>query len=1024
VTVRGAIAVAAACVVGLAGVALAQRPVPRPPVARPGSRDTLVTRARGDTAKTRKDSVTAADTAVKATLVEPDSVMRRLMGLPGYDSRVYQGEMITFDALTRGICLARSAQIASGDSLLVKSESICSSGTGNKIRIGSDTTKGRNIIRLPGQAPIFGSAGVYDIGGRRATITEVRTSVEQGGETLQIRGEKGVAVLPPRDSNTVAPRDSAERAQRDSAESGRNATFYVRNGTITACSDSIPDYFFKAGEIKKTGSFVVARPVVLYIGDVPVMWLPFLFQDVRGGRHSGILAPNVGVSDIVRNSPSYRRSVEGLGYYVALSDYVDAQAYLDWRSSAGEADLGDPGFTRYNGEIRYNWLERYLTGRLAVSQTTQGDSKNTAISLDHSQDFTRNSHLRASYNYVTNTFLQRQTSVNPLQVSSTIHSSANYDQKIGSFSFQLGGAQTQYPGRTQIERSLPTFNMSTSPIDVGSWLVWTPTLSYQSSQSLHIDQPSNLNVFLRQATTPAGVDTIVGDTLRRNDYRSALSLGSPIQIFGYQLGNQLNITSRLTDFPQLENVTDVRTGVVTPRIFASTYETSIDWTPSFTLPPLARNNFNLTPQLSLQNAAPGAFAIRNHRTNGEWVYQSKRPTFGLSASPTLFGLFGGFGPFTRIRHSITPVISFTYSPDAQRLVSDEFIAAIGGTRFNTATQQPGAYLPALAQEAVTFQLSTNVEGKTRSPNDSNPEAGDKVKLLSVNFSSLSYDFERARATGSRIRGLTTDAFSYTLRSDLLPNFDLGVDYSLFQGSTATDSAQFKPFRTGITANFSFSNTANPFAIFERLFGKAVPIDQPNNNTANPPPDDRYERQVASQPVAGRSAARAAFQPTTIQGWQASFAFTAQRQRPVQGPNVIAFDATVRCAQFSAPRYKPLYDQCVQDALLHPSVDNSISSGLPGSTVISTPNTTGLATNLSFNLTEHWAATYNTNYDFERHNFATQVVSLQRDLHDWRAIFAFTQGANGAFAFNFLVSLKAEPELKFDYHKATYRGTEF
>jgi hypothetical protein len=76
------------------------------------------------------------------------------------------------------------------------------------------------------------------------------------------------------------------------------------------------------------------------------------------------------------------------------------------------------------------------------------------------------------------------------------------------------------------------------------------------------------------------------------------------------------------------------------------------------------------------------------------------------------------------------------------------------------------------------------------------------------------------------------------------------------------------------------------------------------------------------------------------------------------------------------------------------------------------------------VTEHWSATYQTNYDFELRNFATQIVSLQRDLHDWRAIFGFTQGANGAFAFIFNISLKAEPALKFDYNKATYRGAGF
>jgi hypothetical protein len=42
------------------------------------------------------------------------------------------------------------------------------------------------------------------------------------------------------------------------------------------------------------------------------------------------------------------------------------------------------------------------------------------------------------------------------------------------------------------------------------------------------------------------------------------------------------------------------------------------------------------------------------------------------------------------------------------------------------------------------------------------------------------------------------------------------------------------------------------------------------------------------------------------------------------------------------------------------------------------------------------------------------------MHDWRAIFAFTQAPNGNFAFNFFVSLIAEPNLKFNYDRRTYR----
>ena len=1003
-------AIAIVASLAFSGVATAQRPG----AATRTVRDTVTRRTGRDSVRVRGDTVATADTSVKANLAPPDSTMLRLLSLPGYDARQYQSEAITFDALSRGICLARRATIAGGDSLLLKSESICSTGAGNTIHVGSDSSKGRNIISLPGQKPIFSSGfGEYDVKGGRAIVTEVRTSVEQSGQMLQIKGDRVVELLPPKDSTAGG---------KGASSSGNEATFYLRDGTITACTDSVPDYYFKAGEIKRTGSFVVARPAVLYIGDVPVMWLPFLFQDVRGGRHSGILAPNIGVSDIVRNSKTYRRNVEGLGYYAALSDYIDAQAYLDWRSSAGETDLNDPGYTRYTGELRYNWIDRYVRGRIGLSQTIQGDSKNTAISIDHSEDFTRNSSLNLSYNYVTNTFLQRQTSINPLQVSATIRSSANYAQKVGPFSFTLGGSQTQYPGRTQVERGFPSLNMSTSPIDIGSWLVWTPTLSYSSQQTLRIDQPSNLGLFQRLGLTTAGADTIFGDTLRRNAYVSTLNFGTPVQILGYQIGNQFNINSRLNDFPQLELVTDVLTGQVSPRVYTSTYETSLDWTPSFTLPALARNNFNLSPSVSLSNVDGSAFAIRNHRTNGEWVHQSKRPVFSLSASPTLFGLFGGFGPFTRLRHSISPTIGYSYAPAAG--VSNEFLAARGLSKYNPTTHDTTGYLGSLAQNALNFHLSTNVEAKTRSKNDSNPEAGDKIKLFAVDFGSLAYDFERARATHKAIRGLTTDAFPITLTSDLLPGFNLGVNYSLFQGSTLSDTAVFKPFREGISASFQFSNTANPFAVFARLFGKAVPETQPSTDASNPAPDDRYEREVASQPVAGRSASRADMLPTTVKGWQASFNFTQSRQRPQIGANVIAYDPTVRCAQYNTQRLQLLFDQCVQQARANPSTENSISSGLAGSTIIAYPNTTGLTSNLAFNITDHWSATYQTNYDFELHSFATQILSLQRDLHDWRANFGFTQSANGAFAFNFLISLKAEPELKFDYHKATYRGANY
>jgi len=986
----------------------------RAQVGRPGSRPSIPTGrntppARRDSLRAPGDTLTRVDSTALPTFAAPDSVIKRLLAKPGYNVTRYQGDIITFDALTRAMQLTSTLgygkAMVQRDSQLVKSDTIFG-GSGTSIRVGSDPSKRGNVFVTPGQAPILSTgAATYDLANKRASLAGFKTQIPQSGQVLTITGERATVLM-----------------SKDSVTSANGAAIYFRNGTVTACDDSIPDYYFKAKEIKRTGSFVVARPAVLYIGDVPVLWLPFIFQDVRNGRRSGLIAPNIGVSDIVRNSPSYRRNIEGLGYYFAINDYLDSQVSMDWRSSAGDAGLvlGDAGFVRYNGEFRYRWLERYVTGNLALSETRTGASNNTALTWGHQQNFTRNSSLSLNLNLVKNTSLQQQLTTNPYSSLATIASQANYQQKVGPAQISLGASQKQYPGRTQLDRNFPTLSLTTSPLNLGSWLTWTPNLSYSASQQLGIDQPSALGLLLRSGKTIAGLDTVFGDTLRRSSRTSQLSFDTPVTVFGYNIGNQISVNTALNDFPEYDVVTDVVTGVQTGHIYAQTYHTEFNYTPSFTLPALARNNFNLTQSLSLSNVDGGPLCIRNERTGGEFVCQSKRPTFGLSAAPTLFHIFDQipFGPFRAIRHSIAPTISYSYAP--YRSVSNAYLAARGTSKYSTITRDTTGYLGALAQNALSFGLSTSLEGKVRTLSDSNPEGGEKLKLLSLNFTSLAYDFERARYTHSPIRGLTTQNFGYTVRSDLLPGVDVGVDYSLFEGSTLSDSAIFKPYRERVTGSFSFSNSANPFAVFSRLFGKAVPPTDAGTDRIQQQPDSRYAQQVASQPVAGRSR-NTAYLPAATAGWQASFTFTSARQRPVTGSNVVQYDPALQCAILNTAVTRLQYDACVASSRSNPNPALPIGSGLTGSTIYVTPPTTSLGSSLSFNLTEHWAAAWQTQYDFVAHNFASQIVSLQRDLHDWRAIFAFTQSPNGSFAFSFNVSLKAEPELKFDYHKATYRN---
>ena len=100
---------------------------------------------------------------------------------------------------------------------------------------------------------------------------------------------------------------------------------------ITSCDLPTPHYHFAARQVKWISrSVLVARPVMLYVRDVPILWLPFIFQDMRPGRHSGILIPQFGINDLVRPTRRYNRQVTNLGYYWAPNDYLDLTGRLDW----------------------------------------------------------------------------------------------------------------------------------------------------------------------------------------------------------------------------------------------------------------------------------------------------------------------------------------------------------------------------------------------------------------------------------------------------------------------------------------------------------------------------------------------------------------------------------------------------------------------------------------------------------------------------------------------------------------------
>ena len=975
-----------------AAVAQARPPVSRPrPVQQPqqpqqpGERP--IQRAPGDTSRAGADS--ARPPLVK--WVEDDSIMIALLGRSGYTVVRYQAEDVGFAAAGRTMTLTGtdSAKAAvQRDATVLVADSIRYSDSTKVIAARGDTI----VMRDPSQrADVVGHRELtYDVENREGRTNEFSTLANAGAQVdWQVTAHRAAFV-----SDTASDRN----------------TVYGRDGRITSCLDSVPHYHFLAKELKRvSGNVLVARPAILYLHDVPVLWLPFIFQDIRSGRRSGLLTPRLGVAELVRNSPTYRRRVENLGYYFAFSDYVDAQVSMDWMSSARAAASDYPGWLALNGELRYRWLDRFLSGTLALSRTSLSNgSANTQLSWGHTQEFSASTRFNSSINYTTSTQIQRTTNLNPALALAAIGSTMNLTRTQGPFSINLGGNRRQYPGRDKVEQTFPSLNVSSKPIELGEWFIMTPSLTFSRSDVFNLDQ---VDALAFRYVDVGGVRDSV--RLDRNTNTMNMSVGTPFRLFGFQVNSGFRFNENVNDFPALRVLVDpADTSRRIERIYDKTFLSSADFDVSIGLPGFFSGSWNLAPSISASNVAPdGGFFVRSERTSGRWVAQSKRLSYGVGIAPTFYGLIPGLGRVQMFRHAISPTISYGYSPAAE--VSDEFLAALG--------RSPGGFLGTLAQNRITFGLSTNLEAKVRAPGDSADDAGTKVKVLSMQFTSLSYDFERARATGQT--GLSTDRFGYSVRSDLLPGFDFGVDYSLFRGYILSDTAKFDPYREAVRATFSLNQGMSLVRGIARLLGANVPAGAKPAPGGPPvqqqPPidgNDSSSRGGLGAMTGTRARSSISEIPSGV-GFQASFTFSSSRTRPAVGGTTYTPDPAVRCDPLrGTPQYEPCVRLAEQDGSGEPGEHETTAGGA----YRMAPARSSLGFQTGFNLTPNWAAAWGSSYDFERDEFASHAVTLQRDLHDWKAIFGFTKSPNGNFAFTFFISLKAQPEIKVDYDRQTYR----
>ncbi|MGH7702090.1 MAG: twin-arginine translocase subunit TatC, partial [Gemmatimonadales bacterium] len=621
----------------------AQEPVPAPPVAQrptPGlSADSLgdTTRARPgqpvDTATARRLGL---PTAPAHSFAPADSLVDALMVLPGYEVTRYRADSATLLADQRKILLdgeamtQRRGTTLEADSITYQ-ESSC-------------------VLRAAGSPHLFDGASVlvgqairYDTCLRRGVVEDALTNFQQGSTVWFLRG--------------------------DLAQDSSAARLYAASSEITSCNLPVPHYHFRAREVKWISkNIMVARPAILYVRDVPILWLPFVFQDARPGRRSGILIPQFGLNDLVRPNTGYNRQVTNLGYYWAPSDYFDLTGRLDWFANRS---------VQYGISGQYRWLNRFVSGALTYKQDRQSaGTVGTTIQWDHRQSFNLSTSLNFDLNYVSSRSITLQNAIDPRSSTQLISSSANFTKRYRWGTVTLGGNRRQSLSDNSASQTLPALTISPKPFDLRRNVTWSPGLSFTNVQTLNTRQSAVL-----VARANGSVDTL---RLTADSRITALNLDTPLRFGGFNWRNSLRVTDQQNgarsslQFNAPDSSPGAQPGdsVSVTRTSNGSFSTGVDWDTGINLPTLFRGSWKLQPVLGIANATSGPFLLRNQNTNGSYVHQGKRFSLVLSASPTFFGFFPGFGPLSRIRHSLSPTISYTYNPAAR--VPEDFARALAG----------------------------------------------------------------------------------------------------------------------------------------------------------------------------------------------------------------------------------------------------------------------------------------------------------------------------------------------------------
>ncbi len=489
-------------------------------------------------------------------------------------------------------------------------------------------------------------------------------------------------------------------------------SYLVKHGDYTTCDLDTGHHYYFWGEKMKIlpNDKAVIKPFVLNIADVPVAIFPYFIVPTNKNRRSGFLTPRWGQ---INDQGSQGGYISNLGYYWAISDYIDLESRVDFTNSEGFFFNNIRFGAATNYALRY-YLQGSVNSKYELMRSPSGTKTTWGLQYSHTQDILpdKSFTIRGSGDIVGDkNFYKRSTDNRSDYLKSELKSDIALARSFKEHGVSLNAryAYTQNLETSETRMTLPSITISSAHrslpflgIDPDSLVTQDSLPWYRKLTWAYSASGTNNANYTRQGLFPfqdASYDTSNRQLVRSGgmDINHSLSFGLP-------------------RFPKLGPLSiSPSIGFSSAWYFKKRSQGAID---SIRTIPYG-NRVTIDTQY-VWDTIPYFSHIEDY-------------SIGANLSTNIFGRAKiGIGGISSFLHTITPTLGWSYSPEITN--ADNMLGASGVTNRNRDMQQ--RINVALGN---SFQLKTigNADGTSQSKN---------ITLLNCNVSS-GYNFMAKNRAG-------------------------------------------------------------------------------------------------------------------------------------------------------------------------------------------------------------------------------------------------------------------------------------